>query len=748
MPSNSHFGPRAMHFAAVTALLSSTAGLAQAAPGVAAAETDSSEIIVTANRREQRLVDVPMAVTALGGDALTRQGLTQIEDFVAKVPGFSIEQTGRTGLRLVLRGQNTGGAGASVATMIDDVVLNGATANSQASTVTSNLDTFDLDRIEVLRGPQGTLYGATAQGGLLKYVTKAPNLGKVEGAAELGLENVRFGETGWSAKGAINLPIIDDKLALRVSGFYKDVPGYLDNPLLGLKHVNGGEQYGGRASLLLKPVDALSIRLTASRQKQHYASDGLTEVKGSTVANAETEESFKLVSDRPIARRRIPERADSATNYYNAVVDYDFGGVSLLSSTSWVEVRNSFVNDSTDLGFGFAGVAVLKQANDHNKFNQEVRLSSNGNGRIKWLVGGFYSNERSSWPQAIFSQNPADPSQSFLGTLYDAIQFPRYEEISGFGDVTFTLTDNFEISVGGRYTHNKQDYRGTFRASLFTGPTDFSTIQPTTKEDKFTYSIAPRFKLNDDVSLYARLATGYRPGGPVPNFSPVIDPNFPLRFNSDTTTNYEVGSKGSLADGKFDFDIALYRIDWKDVQITTGYSVNGVTFFAIGNGGTARSQGVEWNFGAAPIDGLRLSWNGAYTDAKLTEDALGLGATKGARLPYVPKWSSTVNADYEVDLTSAAKLNLGASWAHVGERFATFIVAPGISNNPRISGYDTLDLRAGVSFDRYRFDLIARNINDSRGITTYQSNSGFNSQNGEATIIQPRTLLVKVSARF
>jgi iron complex outermembrane recepter protein len=715
---------------------------------VAATATDDGEIIVTANRREQRLVDVPLAVTALGGDTLTRQGLTQIENFVAKVPGFSIEQTGRTGLRLVLRGQNTGGAGASVATMIDDVVLNAATANSQGSTVTSNIDTFDLERIEVLRGPQGTLYGATAQGGLLKYVTRRPDLDTVGGAVEFGTESLRYGETGWSAKGAINVPILTDRIALRVSGFYRDVPGYIDNPLLGLKDVNGGEQYGGRASLLVKATDDLSIRLTASRQKQSYSSEGLVEVNGSLVPNAETDASFQLVTGQPIARRRIPESADSSTNYYNAVIDYDFGRAALTSSTSWVEVENSFTTDATGLGLSFAGLAVINQANNHNKFNQEVRLSSTGDGRIKWLFGGFYSNERAFWPFLITSQDPANPSQPFLGLLYDSDQFPRYEEISGFGDVTMTLTDRFELSVGGRYTHNKQDFRGTFAASLFSGPVDFVTIQPTTTENKLTYSVAPRFKLNDDVSIYARVASGYRPGGPVPNFSPATVPGFPTQFASDTTTNYEIGAKGSLSDGRFDFDVAVYRIDWKDVQITTGYDINGVTFFAIGNGGTARSQGVEWSFGASPIDGLRLGWNGAYTDAELTEDALGLGATKGDRLPFVPKWSSNVSADYTGKLSEKLSFNMGASWEHVGERFATFITTPTFSNNPRIPSYDTVHLRAGLGFERYRLDLIARNITDSQGLTTYQSSTGFNNLNGQATIVQPRTVMVRLSANF
>ena len=721
---------------------------AQNGRAVAAEGTVLDEVVVTATRRQERLIDVPMAVTALDGDALNGQGVTRIEEFVAKVPGFSIEQEGRTGLRLVLRGQNTGGAGASVATMVDDVVLSSATANSLAASVTSNLDSFELERIEVLRGPQGTLYGATAQGGVLKYVTKKPKLDATEGAVELGSESVRYGETGFSAKGAFNLPIIADRMALRVSGFYKDVPGYIDNPARQLDDANGGKQYGGRASILFQPTDALALRLTVAHQKEKYGSEGFVEVNGTRIPNQEIGNSFKLVSDEPISRHLGSESSEGTTTYYNAVVDYDFERMSLTSSTSYVQAGRNYLADITDFGLSFAGIAVTEQSNDHDRFNQELRVSSKGDSRFKWLVGGFYSSERANWPYLITSYNPSNPSQPLLGLLYDSTQTPEYKELSGFGDVTIPLADRFEISVGGRYTSNEQDFRGTFAASLFSGPADFATATPTTKENKFTYSIAPRFALSEAVSLYARVASGYRPGGPVPNFSPQPIPGYPTEFKSDTTTNYETGAKGSLMDGRLNFDVALYRIDWKDVQILTGYNVNGTVFFAIGNGGTARSQGLEWSFDAKPLDNVRLSWSGSYTDAELTEDAPGLSASKGARLPYVPKLSTTVSADYTASLSEALKLNVGASWAHVGARHATFISAPGFSNNPRFPGYDTYDLRIGLRWSRYAADLFVRNASDSQGLTTYRSITGFNGANGQGTIIQPRTVSLRFSATF
>ena len=281
----------AMRLVGVSVLLSGTSLWAVAAHAEAPTATEeltTNEIVVTASRREQSLVEVPSAVTAVSGDVLNERGLTDIRDFAALVPGFSLDDRGGTDVRLILRGQNTGGAGASVATMMDDVVLSSTSALSNGSTVTPNFETYDLERVEVLRGPQGTLYGATAQGGLVKYVTKKPDLAKAGAAAEVGFESVNQGETAFNGRAVVNIPLITDKLAIRAAGYYIDLPGYIDNPLLGLKDVNRGNRRGGRVSLLAKPTDRLSIRVTGAYQNEEYGAEGVVEVVGSPVPGNET----------------------------------------------------------------------------------------------------------------------------------------------------------------------------------------------------------------------------------------------------------------------------------------------------------------------------------------------------------------------------------------------------------------------------------------------------------------------------
>lgn len=742
---------------------------------VEAAPEDATEIVVTANRRQENIVDVPLAVTALQGDDLNRRGLTQIESFVSQVPGFSIENQGRIGIRLVLRGQNTGGSvgGAAVASMIDETVLTSGSALSRGALVTANLDLFDIERIEVLRGPQGTLYGANALGGLLKYVSKKPELDRVGGAAEFGLENVRFGETGYSAKGVVNLPIAQDVAAIRVAGFYSDVPGYVDNPLLDLSDVNGGELYGGRAMLLLRPTDALSIRLTAGLQKDKYGGEGITQLVGSpAVSNTETRASFRLVGGRPVENLRFAGTTGGDFQYYNGTVDYDFGGVSLISSTSYIKGDRSFFVDASNgpaapgltLAAALGGlfpepiVALLDQENSFKKFNQEVRLSSDGEGTFRWQVGVFYSNEDIVFDQVFQTRAVADTSRNVfvapfipgLGglSLGSFATVADYEEISGFGEATIALGERFEISLGGRYSNIDQSAIASTGPGLFTGPV--AATNPTIKssENKFTFSVAPRLELSDDISLYARVASGFRPGGPIT--IPGAGTLFPASFGPDEVVNYELGLKGRTPGGLLTFDVAAFHIDWNDIQIVSAFvnPTSGQSFFVTGNAGKARSRGVEWAFSLRPARGLELGWTGAVTDAEIRTNAPGLGASKGDKLPYVPRVSSAVNVDYSVPLGDELTANVGGTWNHVGRRNAEFSTSPAISNNPRIPAYDSFDLRAGLAFERYRVDALVRNVSDKRGIVLYRSSGGLDATSGSGVIIQPRTFSLRVSADF
>jgi iron complex outermembrane recepter protein len=739
--------------------------LAQSSPASSAAD-ETQEVLVTATRRAESILDVPMAISAVTGETLNERGLTQIESFAAQVPGFSVESAGSLGVRLVLRGQNAGGSGATVATMFDDVVLSSASALSRGSLVTPNLDTFDIERIEVLRGPQGTLYGATAQGGLLKYVARAPDLDEWGGRIELGLDNISDGDTGYSVKGVVNMPISPGVAAVRLTGYANDIAGYVDNPLLGLDDVNSGERNGGRVALAIQPSDALRIRLTAVLQSESIDSEGLTQLVGAPAApNAETSASFRLFSGSPEENLQFAGRSDGDFRAYNAVLEYDFAPFTFISSTSFSEGERAFRVDASNSPaapgltlaaalsplFGLPIVAIVDQSNNYEKFNQEFRLSSRAAGRITWQAGAFFSSEDVIFDQNFDTRSAANlavPVTAFGLGLGGSLTDGSYEELSAFGDVTFDVTDRLALSVGARYTSIDQDAVFSTTPGLFTGPVAAVNPEIESSENKTTYSFAPRFKLNEDVSIYARIASGYRPGGPLT--TPGAGTLFPDSFGPDSTVNYEIGTRGSLLDGRFSFDFAAYQIDWTDIQIITQY-VNPATnqpFFITGNAGEAQSRGIEWSMAAKPIDSLEVALTGSFTDAELTTDALALGGSDGDSLPYVPKFNAALSIDYVAALANDVELRFGGTYTHVGKRFGDFSTFPAVSNNPEIPSYDTVDLRFGLQSGGYRIDLLARNIGDSRGVVTYRNTTGFNALSGAGVIVQPRTLALRFTADF
>ena len=752
----------------VLALLISAPAIAQSAGGEAE-DLTGNEIIVTATKRELRLVDVPLSISAISGSDMERRNLTQIADFASQVPGFSIQATGNGGTRLVLRGQNAGGSGASVATMVDDIVVSSASSLFNGSLLTADLLAFDLDRVEVLRGPQGTLYGATAQGGLLHYITNKPRLGVFEARGQAGFDSVRHGETGWIAQGAVNVPL-GEIAALRVTGTYQDVAGYIDNPTRGEKDVNGGEQYSLRGQLQIEPTEALSVRLTAALQRGDFDGSGALELVGGL--NAQPSVASKVANGgEPILNTYAQESSFRRFEYYNGVINYDLGGVSLFSSTSYSKYKSFYRNDISHLQLapGLTAAALFggvygepiaiwgRQEDSFTKFNEEIRLASNedvdaGFMRFNWQIGGFYTNEDITFTQYYDAVRESDTSVVLEVPLpFGGSSLPaRYKEYAGFGEATFKFGESFEISAGGRYSHNRQRSQVTSGAGLIGsgGPDPIVNPEIRTSENKFTYSIAPRLMLNRDVSVYARLATGYRPGGPV-LVVPGAPADFPTFYSSDNTTNYELGVKGSTADRVFNFDVAIYRIDWTDVQLITDFvsETNGQTFSVQGNGGNARSEGLEYTLSLNPVKPLTFAVTGGYTRARLTQDAPAFGGLAGQRLPYVPEFQNAVSIDYVHELAGGSTLSGGVTWTYVGSRYSDFSTAPATTNHARLPDYNTLDLRLAARFGQISVEAFARNLTDSQGLTNYSSGGGAGLI-GRGTIIQPRTLGMRLGFKY
>jgi iron complex outermembrane receptor protein len=726
--------------ASLAALVPFLSQEARAVDAAAPADSDAlASIVVTAEKKEERLQDVPLSITALAGKALDKLQYRDFSDYAAIVPGLSLvsAQPGLT--TLTLRGQNAGGVGSTVAVYLDESPFGSSSALLNGSVLSGDFDTWDLQRIEVLRGPQGTLYGANSEGGLLKFVTTPPKLGEFSGAAEVSGESVDHGGLGADARAVLNIPL-GDKLALRVSGFDQDVAGYISDPARHQVQENDGHKYGGRASLLAQPIDSLTIRLTASSQESRY--NDTPNVDSNPV-------TLKPVLGDLQQERFVGQPSSFQYKNYNATINWDAGPFSILSTTTYGVLNSDLFSDATNVQLA-PGVtyqtalrglgATLDNLVDLKKFTQEVRVSSAANKFFEWQVGGYFTREQGHLFQHLVGIDvPAGTPTPGIPVLEFAELDSIYKETSGFGNFTVHVLPQFDIDAGGRYSKNEQTATESLSGLLATPPISFSTPSA---GHVWTYSAAPRWHIDANDMVYFRWATGYRAGGPNA-LPPGAPPDVPREFGADKTSNFELGIKSTLLEGRLSIDAALFHVDWTNIQLLEIVDGNGVN----GNGGKAKSQGVEWTFGYTPLHGLTLQWTGAYTDAKLTTDAPAVHGLSGDRLPFAPKYSTSLDGEYDWAAFADFNYFAGGTWSYVGARESYFAGDETMTTQVELPSYNTFSARLGIDNEKYRATLYLKNLNDSRGITAYSS-SGAQGLNGSIAVIQPRTIGVTLSAKF
>jgi len=753
-----------------------TRGGSAQAPAVDTAPVD---IVVTAQRREQLLIDVPQSISVIGGETLERQQARSFVEYAQLVPGFTVTQENPGETRLILRGINTGSVGSTVATYVDDTPFGASGSLSNGAILAGDFDTFDVARVEVLRGPQGTLYGSNSLGGVLKFITTEPSTKRLEFRGQVGMETIRYGELGYLANGVVNVPL-GETLALRASGFYRKTGGYLEAPARGARNVNGSDSYGGRASLLFRPNDVFSARLFGLVQKIDTDSPSTFQADPQSLQPVDPITGARVDTSDRQRFERIGEFNKLDYRLFAGTVDYDFGFAALTSVTSYSEqVRDELGDISTNAARALANGIYAPTApnsvgiafeNDVkvDKFTQEVRLQSADNDRFEWLVGGYFTKEKTALIQEFLPFNLA--SQAFLPTAgtFGPFTFSRfvfaniaadYKELAGFASATVKFSDRFDITAGGRYSRNRQSSTQQV-TQLGNGAPQFGK----SSEGVFTYSLSPRFEFNDRVSVYGRVAKGYRPGGP--NFVPPgASADFPTAFDSDTLLSYELGLRAQTADRRMAIDASLYYIDWDDILILSTANSAAGPVGVNANGRRARSKGAEVTATFRPVRGLNLIASGAYNDARLRDDTVpaggGLnltGGLAGDQLPYSPKWTGNLSADYEWTFGNGVEAFVGGNFRTVGEQTAGFNAAyrTAYGRRIRIDGYQTVDLRAGANTGGFTLQAFARNVFNSTGVV---SAGGFPftvpaALGGTAiplinvSTIRPRTIGFTVGAKF
>jgi len=691
------------------------------------------EVVVTAQKREERLQDVPVPVTALDASGLARTSQLRLQDYFSSVPGLSLTPDDNGGAFLSIRGITTGyGTNPTVGITIDDVPYGAsATAGNALLSVAPDIDPNELQRVEVLRGPQGTLYGASSMGGLLKFVTTDPSSERLSGQVQVGMNGVYNGNSpGYNVDGSINVPI-SDTVAVRASGFTRRDPGFIDNIATGQHAVNEADFYGGRTSILWHPSEDFSLKLSALLQDSEahgssYATLGLGDLQQDNLAGT------------GLFSRRIQA--------YSANLNANVGGIQLTSITAY---SNTSSSDTIDLGpagftqytsqqFGVNGTAERDQFNVR-KFTQELRLSSSIGGWFDWLVGGFYDHENTPITTTISAEDATSGARvgQWLNTSFPT----TFDEYAGFADLTFHITNRFDIQVGGRESRDKESISQSFEGvyvPLFLGAVSPYILPPVNSStNAFTYLVSPRLKLSENWTVYARLASGYRPGGP--NDSPGV----PREFAPDRTENYELGTKGEFLDRRLSADVSVYYIDWRNIQLSV---YDPLTFLSyVANASQAKSQGAELSLGATPLTGLTvkawLTFSDAVLKASLPANDFA-AATAGDRLPYSSRFSGNSSIDYEFPLAAHLDGFVGAATSYVGNRYGLF-TAP-MQQRAVMPAYAKTDLKAGLKFAPWTLVFYANNVTDKRGVL----NSGNPDFPNSVYYITPRLVGFSLNCTF
>ncbi|HEX9207250.1 MAG TPA: TonB-dependent receptor [Steroidobacteraceae bacterium] len=707
-----------------------------AADAAPATSQGLEEIVVTAQKREEKLSETPVSVTALSAKDLEAMAATQFRDFATTVPGLNFTTSGIGETQINLRGITTGGnVSPTVGIYVDEVPYGSSTAFASGAQLGLDVGLFDVQRVEVLRGPQGTLYGASTMGGLLKYVSVTPDLHDFGGTVRAGLSSTEHGGTNYDVASAVNAPITDGKSAVRLSGFYSKDGGYIDDLQLGKDNVNEADVYGGRADFLLQPSDKLSVRLTAFAQDVNR--DG--SING----------DFDATTGKPIdgeldQRNALPQPFDQEFRLVSATVDYDFGPAQLTSITSYQTAQVTNSADLTDLyvpllglyGFELSSLAIDKEI-ETNKFTQELRLAATGP-RLDWLVGAFYTNEDSDQRQAIRAY---DLSGALSPIDFFKVHLPSsYEEIAGFATLTYHATEKLDLTGGLRYAHNSQE-----QEQIGSGALGGSAPKRDSSEDVTTYLANLRYLVSDNVMTYLRVATGYRPGGPnvVLNDPDTGQPFADPTFDSDSLTSYEGGIKASTSDQRFSVDAAVYQIDWNDLQMVAVRNGVGV----VANASSARSRGLELTLTALPIPELRLTGAFGYINAELSEDSPDLGASKGDSLPDTPEFTAALAADYSFAM-AGHDATAGASWRYIDDRVSGYDNDPSGAPQYELPDYAVLDLRGAMVFGATNVQLYVKNVTDERGQLSATTSISLLGGPAQVSMLQPRTYGVAINVGF
>lgn len=762
------------------------------------------EIIVTARKRDETLKDVPFSINAMSADSMRAAGAENIEDVSRNIVGLSIQNLGPGQSQVAIRGISAGqivrdqpGVKEQVGVYLDESVIS-------LSLFTPDLDLYDLNRVEVLRGPQGTLYGSGSLSGTIRYITNKPDQNTQEGTTELSIEQIDGGGTGYSAKAMVNVPLTDS-LALRAVGYGTRYAGFIDavQPDGSIKKdVNDGFRTGVRLSLGWQPTE--NVTITPRVIYQEIEANGFNR-----------EDDFNIIANEMVTtgnrlfqfgkRQQFTQLEEKFKDQFmlaDLTIEADLGAVTATSITSITDRDLLVYRDATQLTGSITGQpgvlsptglsrqvytldAPLSDVTDVKVFTQEARLASNGDGPFQWVTGAFYSDINRKYAQTlnvdgfesitgIDSNGPT--AQNGLDELYWSRIPYDFKQFAVFGEGSYDLTEQLSATLGLRYFDFKEkrtlNFDGIF-ADRAQG------VKGKTSSDGFSPRAILSYDATEDVTINAQVSKGFRLGG-------INDPlNLPLCSAADRTTfggrnnfgneqvwNYEMGAKISFADGRGALNIAGYYTDISNLQVTldAGTCSSRIVFNA-----DARTRGTEAEFSYQLSDALNLSLSGSFNDSEFTETVTSQGATggavvvggirKGNRLPTVPRFQFSAQTRWEDQISADLTGFAIATYQFVGSRYTqavdqdpasvgTFTRIPigsqpgtAYSFDPKLPSYNSVNLRVGVKKDEWEIATYVNNLFDENAKLSLDRERGFRARVAYQ-VAKPRTFGAQVSTRF
>ncbi len=724
----------------ITALMSSVAGLglilASAQPAMAqsasAQPTNASavsEVIVTATKRPQKVREVVGSVGALSGEQLQKLGAQSLQDYILNIPGvtFNAYQPGNS--PVVIRGV------ASSTYLDQGQPTTGYYINEVPLTepgfaiMTPDIDTFDLNNVEVLRGPQGTLFGSASLGGLINYVTNTANTHSYEAAVEAGVSDTNHApQLGDEVKAMVNIPVIDDTLAVRVVGLYRKDPGYIDNLANGRNGTNNLDTYGGRFSIVWTPTDKTKITWLSMYQREDLG-DAMFLTPGTLTHNL-----------------LVPNEQTTSIEQHSLKIEQDLGFANLTAIGSYTHKTEAVTFDDSIYYPGYLGGTVFPSPENAQAKSEygEIRLASKPGHFIDWIIGANYfttnktnySNISTAGASAYIDANPAafgGPNQGNI--LAPGNQFYRYntlvqgDEAALFGETSVHFLPQWTLTLGGRLfrTSDNDDLielPGTLGPAFNYHQTDSQT--------GFAPKVSLSWKPSSDLMIYGLVSQGYRFGGPNP-VPPSTLYHTPLTYGTDSVVNYELGLRSNWFDHRLELDVTPYFVNWTNIQVRL-FRPDGFAYVL--NAGDSHNYGVELTGVLHATHNIDFSTNATYLEAALTQplpQCQGCSTAPipaGTVLPGASRWSVTNMATFLFDTPMPTTLI-------VTHRYIS--AAPEALGSPIDQGnYNTFGarLRVDVRHD-LSVSLYADNINDSRGVTASPFNSSFLPA---AVILRPRTV--------